>query len=177
VTDIQATGIQAALDQLLDEFSDKDIAEMLEQFLVNNHTLKSAYGLEDEHLEAVYAIAYGKYNSGKYEDSHSLFQFLCQLDHMERKYWMGLGAARQMLGRYEGAVDAYGMAAQFGIEEPEPPMRAAECHLALGDREAARSGFQYVVDCAGEGAEHQALKRRAQGRLAMLAAAGEEASS
>ena len=166
--------LQEAINKVLDEISDEEIAEIMEKFLLNNHTLSTIYGFTSEQLEAIYALAHGEYESGKYERAHSLFQLLCHFDHMERRYWMGLGATRQMLRRHEEAVDAYSVASLYGIEDPDPPMHAAECHLVLGDREAARSGFQYVVDCARDKPEHQHLKQRAEARLSMLEAAGTE---
>jgi type III secretion system low calcium response chaperone LcrH/SycD len=164
--------LSANIQQVLGGMNDEQLAEIFNQFLLNGHTVKSLQDLSRDNLEAVYAMAYGDYNNGSYERAAQLFELLCYLDHMEKKYWLGLGAARQMLKNYEGAVDAYSLASVFDLQDPNPPLLAAECHLAMGQREQALSGFQFAVDCAGERPEHEALKQQAAAKLELLQAAG-----
>ena len=91
-------------------------------------------------MEAVYTLAFNMYDQAKYEDAHGLFTFLGLYDHLEKKYWIGLAACRHMLKRYEAAIDAYSMAALFDVDNPEIPLHAAECYLALGNLDGAYSG-------------------------------------
>lgn len=166
------TTITDAASAALSQISDDQLAAIFQKFLENGTTMKDIQGLTRENLESVYAIAYNDYNTGKYERAHHMFQMLCFFDHTEKKYWMGLGATRQMLRSYDAAVDAYSMASMFDIEDPNPPLHAAVCHLALGNRDKAISGFQYAAESAGDRPEYAAIRRQAEAKLELLKGAG-----
>lgn len=84
-----------------------------------------------EGIEDLYAFAYGFYESGHYEKSMHFFRFLTLVDFENRKHWMGLGAAYQMLKQYERALQCYAQAALLNPNEPYAHWHAAECFLAL----------------------------------------------
>jgi len=123
-----------------DAVSTEEISELIQRTLENHGTMKQIRGLTDTHMATVYALAYNLYQQERYQESHDLFTFLCLYDHLEKKYWIGLAACRQLLKRYAAAIDAFSMAAMLDVENPELPLHAAECHLALGNLEGAESG-------------------------------------
>lgn len=148
--------------------SDEDLRFILEHFFHNAKTLGEIHDIDKRNLEAVYSVAYTAYQSGQYEQAGKLFQFLCILDHLEHKYWLGLGGCRQRLGDYGPAIHAYAICATLDAEDPQPPLYAAECYLALGDREAALSGLQTAIAWSEGRAEQAPLRERAQALRAML---------
>ena len=117
------------------------IAENVKTFIQDQATLKQLKGVTNDELEAVYSLAFGYYQTGKYEDAGKLFQFLVLFDHLNAKYWFGLGAAQQALKDYKNAVVSYGYCSFLKLDNPKPQLHAAECFLALGDKRSAASAI------------------------------------
>lgn len=117
------------------------IAEGVKSLIEKQATLKELKGVTNDELEAVYSLAFGYYQTGKYEDAHKLFQFLVLFDHMNAKYWFGLGAAQQALMDYKSAAVSYGYCSFLKLDNPKPQFHAAECFLALGDKKSAASAL------------------------------------
>ena len=117
------------------------IEEAAKKFL-NGSTIKELKGIKNEELEAVYSLAFNYYRSGKYDEAEKLFNFLALFDHLNQKFWMGVGAVRQVKKDYAGAVQAYGYASFLDLKNPKPQIHAAECFLAMGDRRNAASSLE-----------------------------------
>lgn len=127
-------------------------------------TLKQLKGITNNELEAVYSLAFGYYRTGKYDDALKLFQFLTLFDHLNAKYWFGLGAVQQVLKDFQGAVASYGYSSFLNLENPKPQLRAAECFLALGDKRNAASSLEaldeYCPKDTDEGREYRAKAQK-----------------
>ena len=117
------------------------IAERVKAIMKDNATLKQLKGVTNAELEAVYSLAFGYYQTGKFEEALKLFQFLVLFDHLNKKYWMGQGAVQQVLKDYQGAIVSYGYCSFLDLENPKPQLHAAECYLAMGDRRSAASAI------------------------------------
>ncbi len=48
------------------------------------------------------------------------------------------------------------------VENPLPPLRAAECYLALGRVEEAKSGLEATLHWAGDKPQHETARARAR---------------
>lgn len=153
---------------LIPDISDEDLAQIVVDFAQNGKTIRELKGMTREEMEAVYNVAYNVYSGGDYEKAQKIFQFLCFFDHLEKKYWLGLGSCRQMLKRYQEAIEAYTFAMLLDSDDPHPPFYAADCHIALGDREAAISGLTAALEWSGDSAEYQSIRERAGALLAIL---------
>lgn len=138
-----------------------ELAALIQSALENHGTMKEVRGLTQDHMEAIYTLAYTLYQQERYQEAHDLFTFLCLYDHLETKYWNGLAACRQMRKDYGAAIDAYTMAAMLDVENPELPLRAAECHLALGNLEGAESGAFAALYWIGDKGGYDAVRDRA----------------
>jgi len=145
-----------------------DLKELLENFLAQGATLSDIPNLSEETMEAIYSIAYTLYNQGKYEDAEKVFRSLSFYDHMNKRYFMGLGACRQMLKRYDEAIETYSYATMLDIDDPRPPLFAGDCHLALGNLEAAKSGYTAAQEWAGKKEENSQIRERAKNMLELL---------
>lgn len=123
-------------------FSAKDIAEFMEMGVT---TIRDVKGISDDEMEAVYATAFNHYNIGRYEDAESIFRFLVLLDHLNVKYWIGLGATRQAQKKFKEALAAYGnVVGNLDIQNFKASYYAAECLLAMGDKENAAKALDTV---------------------------------
>ena len=56
-----------------------------------------------------------------------------------------MGATLQMMKKYEDAANAYGFAAIMDCHDPRPSFHAAECYIALNDKEKAEAALNSVV--------------------------------
>ena len=118
------------------------ITEGVKELIERGATMKQLKGVSNEELEAVYSLAYGYYRTGKYDEALKLFQFLVLFDHLNAKFWMGLGAAQQVLKDYQNAVVSYGYCSFLKLDNPKPQLHAAECFLAMGDKRNAASSLE-----------------------------------
>ena len=118
------------------------IADGVKTIIHDQATLKQLKGVTNEELEAVYSLGFGCYQTGKYEDAHKLFQFLVLFDHLNAKYWFGLGAVQQALKDFQSAAVSYGYCSFLKLDNPKPQLHAAECFLAMGDKRSAASALE-----------------------------------
>ena len=117
------------------------IEEAAKKFM-NGSTIKELKGITNDELEAVYSLAFNYYRSGKFDEAEKLFNFLVFFDHLNQKFWMGVGAVRQVKKDFTGAVQAYGYASFLDLKNPKPQLHAAECFLAMGDKRNAASSLE-----------------------------------
>lgn len=123
-----------------------EFAKALEEGTRPLHELK---GIRLEELEAVYALAFDYYQTGRYEDAETLFRFLTMFDHLNVKYWMGYAAVEQVLKHYDKAISAYAyVCVTLDLHNVKAAYYAAECYLAKGDRANARSSLEFVNEFA-----------------------------
>ena len=121
--------------------TEDDIANTARKFL-DGATIKELKGITNAEMEAVYSLAFNFYRTGRYDDAEKLFNFLALFDHLNPKFWMGVGAVRQVRKDYAGALQAYGYASFLDLSNPKPQLHAAECFLAIGDKRNAASSLE-----------------------------------
>ena len=130
--------------------------------------MKDVQGISDGELESIYALSYNHFHAGKLDEVEKLLAFVCMFEHRVAKYWLGLGAARYGLEKHADALAAYAAAAMADPDDPRPPLRAADCQLALGNREAAKEALAMAIENCGDASEHAALRQRAEALLTQL---------
>ena len=123
------------------QMTEAQITEAAKKFL-NGATIKELKGLSNQEMEAVYSLAFNFYRTGKFDEAEKLFNFLALFDHLNQKFWMGVGAVRQVKKDFPGAVQAYGYASFLKLSNPKPQFHAAECFLAMGDKRNAASALE-----------------------------------
>ncbi|EGR1477445.1 CesD/SycD/LcrH family type III secretion system chaperone [Vibrio parahaemolyticus] len=136
-------------------------AEELLSFLEEGGTLKMLHDVSADTIEHIYAVGYNFFQSGKIEQAAKVFQLLSMLDHYQARFFIGLGAARQELGEYLQAIDAYSYAALVEINDPRPPFHSAECHLKLEQLTEAESGFYSAKEMSAGKSQYADLHQRA----------------
>ncbi|EOC1853084.1 SycD/LcrH family type III secretion system chaperone VcrH [Vibrio parahaemolyticus] len=136
-------------------------AEELLSFLEEGGTLKMLHDVSADTIEHIYAVGYNFFQAGKIEQAAKVFQLLSMLDHYQARFFIGLGAARQELGEYLQAIDAYSYAALVDINDPRPPFHSAECHLKLEQLTEAESGFYSAKEMSAGKSQYADLHQRA----------------
>ena len=130
-----------------DEEAKKMADEMLKQIqamATDGLTIANTKGISREQLESVYAVGLNYYTTGRTEEAKKIFGFLVLFDHLNAKYWMGMGAVLQVGREFERASKCYAMSAFLDIRNPKPQYHAAECFLAMKDKANAESAIAAV---------------------------------
>ena len=123
------------------EITNDKIAEAAQKFATGFATMRELKGITKAEMEAVYSVGFNMYRTGRYDDAEKIFRFLVLFDHLEPKYWLGVGAVQQVRKDYQGAIASYGYASFLDLANPKPQLHAAECFLALGDKVNAASSL------------------------------------
>jgi type III secretion system low calcium response chaperone LcrH/SycD len=136
--------------------------------VMNGATMADAKGVTEKQVEGLYALAYQVYQAGDYARAEAVFATLCLLNHLEKRFWLGLGGSRQQLGKHAQAAQAYGMAAMQDLLDPVPPLHAGMCFIALQDKENAANAFRQTVLAAGDKPDKSAYREQGQAMLDLL---------
>lgn len=116
--------------------------------LAEGYSLRDLKGLTDGEMEAVYSMAYNFFTTGRMDDADKVFRFLVLMDHTCAKYWIGLGAVQQVKRDFKNAITSYSYASFLDIANPKPQFHAAECFLAIGDKDNALSAIAALEEFA-----------------------------
>jgi len=123
------------------DINEAQIKEAAQKFATGFATMRELKGITKAEMEAVYSVGFNMYRTGRYDDAEKIFRFLVLFDHLEPKYWMGVGAIQQVRKDYQGAIASYGYASFLDLRNPKPQLHAAECFLAMGDKVNAASAL------------------------------------
>lgn len=111
------------------------------QALENGPTAKEIAAVDDACVESLYALGHDLYKAENFRDAEAVFRALAFLNPKDRRFWMGLGGARQGLGHFSEASDAYQLAAlASGLGDPEPLLYAAQCFLQMKKKRRGEGG-------------------------------------
>lgn len=143
------------------EIDPEAVAIMATAIATEGYTFKDFTDLTDEQMEAGYAVAFGLIEQGRAEEAEALLVWMCGMDQYQPKYLIALGYARQQQRKYRSAVEAFGAAGLLEVANPVPALRAAECLLALGDTEPARSALRAALHWSGKDPRHAWIRERA----------------
>ena len=151
------------------EYTQEEL-ETMTKAVLNGATIGDVCNVSQDMLESLYSLGYNLYTSGNYKDAETVFSGLCLYDHNDPRFWMGLAGSRQANGKYQEAVDAYGLCSAMGaLFSPVPVLQAGMCYLKMGDREKAQGAFVVALSMGEEGnPEHDAARGKASAMLAIL---------
>lgn len=142
-------------------------ARELTEILQGGGVLGDIFEYEDAEYEAVYALSFDLYRQGRYSDALKGFAFLVMVNHMDRRFHLGLASCSQMLQRYEQAVQHYTLASVMDMTDPLPTFHTAECLMALGMVAEAVEALTVVVEQSQTEARAE-VRGRAEALLALV---------
>lgn len=126
-----------------------DTAKKLEEAVAlikdGGGTFAMVQGISQDDLEAIYGVAHTFYGQQKYDKAEKLFAYLCLYNHLDKRFWKGLAASRQMNKNYKKAAEAYAYMALIDVEDPEPSFHAAFCFLEMKDKDTARKSLDAAI--------------------------------
>lgn len=135
--------------------------KLLKKELAEGKTAQELMEFSNETMAKFYAGAYRLFEHRKYVDAGNAFLFLVTLNPYNHDYWLGLGMSTQMNGDFEGAIDAYEMAAICQLNNPIPYFYLAKCLFAVHDRESALQAIDLAIEYAGDDVQYSSLKQQA----------------
>lgn len=142
--------------------------ELLKKELAAGKTPQEILGFSDKTMAKFYKAAYKLFEGRHYVDAANAFLFLVTLNTHNHDYWLGLGMSTQLSGDYEGAIDAYEMAAMTDVESPVPYFYLAKCLFAIHDRDSALQAIELALEYAGDQEQYSELRQQAQAARALL---------
>ncbi|MBF0318680.1 MAG: SycD/LcrH family type III secretion system chaperone [Nitrospirae bacterium] len=131
-------------------------------------TFQQKNGMSDDQMEAMYAIAYNLYQSGKYDEAVKVFLVLAINNPFLPKYWKGMGASLQMSKKYCPAVYAYTTAGSLDVKDPEVYLHLSECTIALGRKEESISTLKTAIEKSAANPAYEHIATRAQALLSTI---------
>lgn len=152
------------------------LAKLADEIMAGRTDLAEIAGMSQDEIEAVYWLGHGFYTGGNYSDAVDIFKFLCMHRHMDKRFWMGLGAASQLLKDYDRAITAYRTCAMLDLGDAQVPLRAAECFAAIGDQVQAQQALEAVAVVAEQYPTPQNAGFAARARLMLVQSRQPEAA-
>ena len=136
--------------------------------IIRGEPLYRILGMKKSMIEARYALAHQLFTAGKYADAETLFRWLTAYENDNEAHWMGLGACRQARENYNGALEAYQMAALYSsLQDPAPFYYSGVCLLKQGKDEDAKVSMQAVLTLGDAGnPAHKAIMDKADAVIA-----------
>ena len=150
------------------QLTDETLDQIVDRFQNHGATFKEIKGISDDELEAMYALAHGQLQNGRFEQAETMFRFLCLNDHLSHKYWLAMGICLKEQEKFEEAVNALGVAGLLNMEDPRAAFAAAECHVRLGNRTESVAALESAISFAGDKPEFAATRQRAEMMLKVL---------
>jgi type III secretion system low calcium response chaperone LcrH/SycD len=140
-----------------------DLGAYLDKFiqdvLMKSETLQKAFDVSNGEMEEVYGEAFCFYNEDDYLESSTAFRWLVLLNPFVAKYWAGLAASLQLMGKYEKALHAYAMEALLDSDNPYPHFHAYECYCGLHQLDEGNKALKLAYTRTLNKEAYQALKQ------------------
>ena len=147
-----------------------DFASRFDAHLRAGGTLSEWMGVDDQDMEAAYALAGFFYNRDEYDTALRLYGLLLMGNPYERRYAIGMAMSKQMLKQYGDAIGYYANALLMDFDDPLPSYHIAECLMHLGKPEDALQSLTLSISRC-KGPAHAELRQRALDLQALLLAA------
>ncbi len=133
----------------------------LKREMAQGKTVQEILGFSNEIMDKFASAAHVLLEHQRYVDAGNAFLFLAILNPHNDDYWLSLGTAAQLCHDYEGAFDAYEMAAYARVENPVPYFYLAKCLFAMHERESTLEALDIAIEYSDEIPEFEDLKRQA----------------
>ncbi len=140
----------------------------LHEELASGKSAQEVMGFTDEAMAEFYKAACQLMEHRRYVDAANAFLFLATLNAYQHDYWLGLGMSTQLYGDFEGAIDAYEMAAICDVDNPVPYFYLAKCLFATHERDNAREALKITIEYCGTHPHYHELKEQAIVALSLI---------
>ena len=141
---------------------------LADAFLHHGVTLASIKGLDDDDLEALYAVAWARLAEGRAHDAVDDLLLLVTHDPWVPRFQFAYGLALQRLGQYEAAARHYAQALLMDATDAACLLRTGECLEQLGHAAQAEEALRACIQLSYRRPEDHLVRAHAQARLRAL---------
>ncbi len=100
-------------------------------FLAKGGTMKEVRKMDQSQLDAMYKVAYTRFNSGRFRDALKVFRYLCLLDHTSYSYFLGLGLSQYELSQFAQAAATLAHAEKLDDKDPRASLMMAKSFIEI----------------------------------------------
>ena len=100
-------------------------------YLAKGGTMKELCNMGQSQLDAMYRVAFARFNSGKFNDSSKIFRNLCLLDHTCYPYFLGLGLSQYELSRFAQSLAVLKYAEGLAHQDSGALLGMARCYMEM----------------------------------------------
>lgn len=140
-------------------------------FLAQGGSMRELRGLDESQLEAMYKVAYSRFNSALYEDALLIFRHLCLLDHNNYRYFLGLGATQAQMQLYAQAAATLLHAEKLDTQDPRASLAMGGCFIEMKRMPLAKQALSHAIKRAEKSKQWRQELQQAR-HLMMYASAG-----
>jgi len=116
----------------------------------------------------LYSMAYGYYEQRRYADALQLFFILAWGKKSESRYFKGIAACYQMMGRYAEAITFFNYVYVLNLRDPTPLYHMAQCVQGMGDIYRTKQTFSAFIEHSAAISSCKDMRAHAQQVLTML---------
>ena len=140
-------------------------------YLAKGGSMRELRGLDESQLEAIYKVAYSRFNSALYEDALLIFRHLCLLDHNNYRYFLGLGATQAEMQLYAQAAATLAHAEKLDTNDPRASLAMGGCFIEMKKMPLAKQALTNAIKRAEKSKQWRQELKKAR-HLMMYASAG-----
>lgn len=148
------------LGESYSEEIDKSLETVANNIFQGGLTPQEALNISPKRLEALYAQGYHLFNTGNYIKAGKIFALLCVVAQTDPRFYMANAASLHKQGRFEEAMQNYGMAASYDPLNPIPMYHAVDCAMEIGDEVTAAVLLEIVISRCQDKEEFSLIKQR-----------------
>jgi type III secretion system low calcium response chaperone LcrH/SycD len=156
---------QRILEETLGKDFDVDdlretVIDAMENMATGTCTLKDAFGITPEGMEAFYYIGFTMFQKGDYPSARKLFKLLIELDPLEARYYHAIAAVQHKQKDYLVAVQNYMCAFAYSpVNDPEIHYHCADCYLKMEDLTSAILSLGHCIEaCDVRNEKHKMIR-------------------
>ena len=140
-------------------------------YLAKGGSMRELRGLDESQLEAMYKVAYSRFNSALYDDALLIFRHLCLLDHNNYRYFLGLGATQAEMQFYAQAAATLAHAEKLDKADPRASLAMGGCFIEMKKMPLAKQALTSAIKRAEKSKQWSQELKKAR-HLMMYASAG-----
>jgi type III secretion system low calcium response chaperone LcrH/SycD len=140
----------------------------MQQQMNSGKSVQDILGFSSDLMQELHSCTRELFEQHLYQEATDAFLFLVTLCPSRFDFWLGLGASTQRTNDYEGAIDAYEMAAICEINNPWPYFYLANCLFAIHERDSALQAIELALEYSENREEYHGLYQQALAAKSLL---------
>ncbi|MEL7389108.1 MAG: tetratricopeptide repeat protein [Pseudomonadota bacterium] len=128
------------------------------QSFVRTGSFRTALGITDASIEALYSRAHQRFLIGQYRRAEEIFRSLCALDQSRVDFWLGLGICYRIRGEDDAALRIFNQAAAIAPSNAIPHLHRFDIFMRREEWDAAAAACA-LFEQMRDGAEHENIAK------------------